>query len=645
MIELGKQIVTDLSAAASREWLETNGIGGYASGTVSGIHTRRYHGLLVAATRPPLGRAVMLSKVEETLIVDGVKHELSANRYPGKVHPTGFEYLTSFRLDPFPVWTFNVDGVELEKKLFMIYGSNSTGVSWTIASERDVRLDLRPLVAFRDHHQIRRASDGLKPKTRFDDGVVHIDPGTDLPALHLISNCDSVLETGDWYYNFEYAVEEERGFDFREDLFQPCELGFDLSRAATLIASTELDAPDDVETLERAEIRRRAAVVAKTKSKTPFLHQLASAADQFIVKRGAGSTVIAGYHWFSDWGRDTMIALPGLTLSTNRPDVAKSILAEFAKHISEGMVPNRFPDVGEVPEYNTVDATLWFFEAICAYLRKTEDHDFVRETLYPKLIDIVDWHVRGTRHNIHVDTDGLLCAGEPGVQLTWMDAKVGEHVVTPRSGKAVEIQALWYNALRIMTDLAAAYDDGRNSNKFSGMADVARASFSGQFWNEEAGCLFDVVDGDERDASVRPNQIFAVSLHHAILDGESARKVVDKVENELLTPFGLRTLSPADPRYVPVYIGSPFDRDSSYHQGTVWVWLMGPFVDAYRKVHGGEPGLESKIAEFTAGFTAHLREAMIGQVSEIFDADPPHAPRGAAAQAWSVGELLRILAN
>jgi predicted glycogen debranching enzyme len=303
------------------------------------------------------------------------------------------------------------------------------------------------------------------------------------------------------------------------------------------------------------------------------------------------------------------------------------------------MVPNRFPDVGEEPEYNTVDATLWFFEAIRAYLEKTDDRRFVRDVLYDRLVDIIDWHIRGTRHNIHVDTDGLLYAGGPGVQLTWMDAKIGDWVVTPRTGKPVEIQALWYNALRIIADLAAMFDDAKTLSAFSKMDEVARDSFNGQFWNTEAECLYDVVESDTKDASIRPNQILAVSLHHSMLDNTRARKVVDRVEAELLTPFGLRSLAPTDPRYVPIYIGSPLERDSAYHQGTVWGWLIGPFVEAHRKTHPDEPSVE----KFVAGFKDHISDTMLGQVSEIFDADPPHSARGCAAQAWSVAEILRVL--
>jgi predicted glycogen debranching enzyme len=337
-----------------------------------------------------------------------------------------------------------------------------------------------------------------------------------------------------------------------------------------------------------------------------------------------------------------MIALPGLTLATKRFDVAKSILTEFSKHISKGMLPNRFPDEGETPDYNTVDATLWYFEAIRAYVEATDDVAFVKETLYDKLIDIIDWHIRGTRFGIRVDTDGLLHAGEQGTQLTWMDAKVGNTVFTPRIGKPVEIQALWYNALRIMSELATQFDNAANATRFDQMADIARESFNGQFWNAERGCLFDVVDDNSKDESIRPNQIFAVSLEHSMLSPERARSVVDLVEGELLTPFGLRSLSPNDISFAPIYIGSPFDRDSAYHQGTVWAWLIGPFVDAYRKTHSQDAKAKETVDQMLSELKAHLNNAMLGSISEIFDATEPFYPRGCAAQAWSVAELLRV---
>ncbi|HEX8637766.1 MAG TPA: amylo-alpha-1,6-glucosidase, partial [Pyrinomonadaceae bacterium] len=395
------------------------------------------------------------------------------------------------------------------------------------------------------------------------------------------------------------------------------------------------------EKLEKAEIERRENLIKTSNAEDDFVRQLVLAADQFIVRRGAGKTVIAGYPWFSDWGRDTMIALNGLTLATNRAEIAEQILLEFAAHISEGMLPNRFPDAGETPEYNTVDATLWYFEAIRAYVEKTRNDDFVRENLYEKLVEIVNCHLRGTRYNIHVDTDGLLFAGESGTQLTWMDAKYGDEIFTPRVGKPVEIQALWYNALKITAEYAEKFGDAENAAKFAATAELARQSFNALFWNDAEGCLFDVVVNGRKDRSVRPNQIFAVGLKNAILnDAERCRKVIEKVESELLTPFGLRSLSPKDMSYRPIYTGSPFARDSAYHQGTVWAWLIGAFVDAHRKVY---PENETRVAEILAGFKEHLFADGIGQISEIFDAEPPFRPRGCPAQAWSVAEVLRVL--
>ncbi len=647
MIKLDSVICDNFESSSAREWLEANGIGGYASSTIFGAHSRRYHGLLVAATRPPLGRMVLLSKFEETLILDSKRFELSSNQYPAKVYPDGYKYLKSFRLDPFPIWTFDVGGIMIEKSIFMIYGENSIVCRWKINNKPEIsnlksEIELRPLLAFRDHHHLRHEDREFNAAYKIEENLVSISPYADMPTLHFAHNAESIEKQGHWYRNFEYAIENERGFDYHEDLFQPFSLRFDLSANACVIVSTEAKNIDDVKLCEIAEIERRKELTNIAGASDDFSRQLKLAADQFIVTRGTGKTVIAGYHWFSDWGRDTMIALNGLTLATNRPEIAKSILTEFSKHISEGMLPNRFPDAGETPEYNTVDATLWYFEAIRAYCVKTGDYNFVRDVLFEKLIDIIDWHVRGTRYQIHVDTDGLLFAGEPGVQLTWMDAKVGDWVVTPRTGKAVEIQALWYNALCIMAEFAERLGDRERQTTYISMAETAKGSFNGQFWNEGHNCLYDVVNLGDRDASIRPNQIFAVSLPHTMLDVDKARKVVEKVEVELLTPVGLRSLSPSDPRYAPIYAGSPLERDSAYHQGTVWGWLIGPFVEAYLKVNSNNSSADVRVLEIIDNFKTHLSEAMIGQISEIFDPEPPYNPRGCAAQAWSVAELLRI---
>jgi predicted glycogen debranching enzyme len=596
------------------------------------------------AARPPLGRLTLVSKIEETIIIAGERYELGANRFPGKIHPRGFEFLEEFRLDPFPVWHYRVGGRRLTKRLFMPHGKNSTVCVWELdGPDGDAGLELRPLISFADYHHLRREDPLIDGSYLEKPGMVTIRPYAELPELHFTHNCDAVEPTGHWYRNFQYAIEAERGFDASEDLYQPFVLRYRLDKPAIAIVGLEGIAAEDASKLETSETARREELIAIagiSADESPAVRQLVMAADQFIVKRGKGRTIIAGYPWFSDWGRDTMIALPGLTLATGRPDAAREILLEYSRHISEGMIPNRFPDEGETPDYNTVDATLWYFEAIRAYAEETGDYDLIAEELYDKLADIAAWHLRGTRYGIHVDTDGLLYAGEVGPQLTWMDAKIGDLVITPRIGKPVEIQALWYNALRIMSDLADRFGHDRDRERFEAMADLAKLSFNSLFWNEETGCLYDVVKNGIRDGSVRPNQVIAISLAHPVLDRERWPAVMEVIRRELLTPVGLRSLSTRDPAYVGTYIGSPFERDSAYHQGTVWGWLMGPYVTAYRKTFSGK---DREIAQLIAGMEEHLTEAGLGQISEIFDGDSPHTPRGCPAQAWSVAELLRVM--
>jgi predicted glycogen debranching enzyme len=646
MIELGQDICRDPSAALSREWLETNGIGGFSSSTILGLNTRRYHGLLTAATKPPVGRFVLLSKLEETLLIDGRRYELSANQYPGVIHPQGFNYQTGFRLDPFPTFTYEIEGTHIEKSVFMISGENTTVVQYVIKQPvaKDIKLEVRPLIAFRDYHSTTHENVALNPQVETENGQTTFRPYSDLPALHLAHDPAEINSNGFWYRNFQYAVEQERGLDFAEDLFSPCAFTFDLNAAKTvnIIASTERRDAGDGDTYREAEIERRSTINKQTNATNELVVSLTTAAEQFVVARERGETVIAGYHWFADWGRDTMIALPGLTLVNGRSDISRNILAEFATHIDQGMLPNRFPDAGETPEYNTVDATLWFFEAVRSFLQYTGDYEFVRTNLYAVLKDIVNWHVKGTRYQISVDDDGLLFSGEPGVQLTWMDAKVGDRVVTPRHGKPVEIQALWYNALRVMEHLASKFQELDAKDEYGAMADKALASFNGVFWNEQTGCLYDVVNGEDRDASIRPNQVIAISLTNTMLSKERAVSVLRVIERELLTPRGLRTLSPTDPDYIGRYEGGPATRDGAYHQGTVWPWLMGPYITAYTRTFGKKAGRQFA-ALWLENFQEHLHEACLGQVSEIFDGDAPHAPRGCVAQAWSVAELLRAI--
>ncbi|HYA17236.1 MAG TPA: amylo-alpha-1,6-glucosidase [Bryobacteraceae bacterium] len=574
----------DLRVDLNKEWLETNGIGGYASSTVAGLNTRRYHGLLVAATEPPVGRAVLLSKLEETLVVGSERFELGANKWAsGAVRPEGFRYLVAFREDPYPEWTYAAGGVEVVRRLYMVQGENTVVVHYELHGAK-CELEVRPLVAFRDFHALTHANGTLNAEVKVEGRVASIQPYPDLPRLYFAHDAEAVERSGSWYYGFDYARERERGLEAVEDLYQPLVLRF-RGKRGVVIASTEK--------------RRSGAGPVETRNR----------ADQFIVKRGEFHSIIAGYHWFGDWGRDAMIALPGLTLVRGRFDVAKSVLSAFAGCVSEGMLPSRFPDHGEQPEYNTVDAALWFFEAVRWYLEFTRDLAFV-EKMMPVMRRIVEWYECGTRFGIRADADGLVKT-EAG-QLTWMDT-----AATPRRGKAVEVQALWYNALRILIELGA--------KDLAEMAERAKANFNAKFWNEAAGCLFDVIE--EEDTSIRPNQVIALSLKYSMVSQERAERILQVVERKLVTPVGLRSLSPGDAKYRGRYVGGPAERDAAYHQGTVWPWLIGPYVSACLKVRG------------EAGFA--FRDAGLGLAPEIYDGDAPHLARGCIAQAWSLGELLR----
>lgn len=640
-MRFGSEICTNLTEASGREWLETNGLGGYASSTICGMNTRRYHGLLVAATHPPVERFVLLSKIEEMLTLNGRRYDLSCNRYPGVIHPEGHRYLQEFRLSPFPVFVYRIEDFEFRKSVFMIHGQNSTVVTYEWNIPISGRLELRPLMAFRGYHSMTHQNNSLNPACPSNGNIIIFHPYQSISPLYLFHEDGEMQTTGDWYRNFEYEREEERGLDFHEDLFNPFSISVDLRGRTTfsLFASTQAPSQPRIAELRSREEERRIAFQPGVNTNLKDI--LTRAAEQFIVKRGDGKSVVAGYHWFGDWGRDTMIAFPGLTLSTKRFEEAKQILLAFAKYVDRGMIPNRFPDEGETPEYNTVDATLWYFEAARAYAEASGDSEWIRSRLYEILAEIIDWHLHGTRFGIHVEPDGLLTAGEPGVQLTWMDAKVGNYVVTPRHGKAVEIQALWYNALRTMEQFARESGREEEAADYGSLANRARKSFNQLFWNESAGCLYDVVNADIRDGSIRPNQVFAISLHYPILDENRAKSVMSILKRDLLTPVGLRSLSPVHPDYCGKYEGEPHNRDAVYHQGTVWSWLMGPYITAYLKTYGDSPESRKRAKGLLDGFHKHVHEAGVGQVSEIFDGDPPHRPAGCIAQAWSVAELLR----
>ena len=621
----------DWEKASRLEWLETNGLGGYASSTVSGANTRRYHGLLVPAVKPPIGRFVLLSKLDERVTAGGQTFDLASNIYPGVIHPRGFEHLESFERDIFPVFQFSVNGARLTKTIAAIHNENTTVIIYEASTT--VALELRPFIAGRDYHSLATANDAIRRDASFDNGVLSLRTYECVPEMHISVPQATFAAAPNWYYRFEYPIEQERGLEFREDLFTPGTFTVTIRPGSPLAIIASIDNPRgrDGLALVVRERRRRERLIGKT----TLDRRLALAADQFIVRRGADRrTIIAGYHWFTDWGRDTMISLPGLCLATHRYDDARMILLAFAESVSLGMLPNRFPDAGEQPEYNSVDAALWFFIAAKKYLDATRDESFVRASLLPVLRDIVGSYQRGTRHNIHEDADGLIVAGEPGVQLTWMDVKIGDWVVTPRYGKPVEINALWYNALKILAEM------DKNA-ELEAKAERTCESFRKAFWNENAGCLYDVVNDGLADTSIRPNQIFAISLPYPLIDGLAAESVLRVVEERLLTPMGLRSLDPADPRFVPVYRGTVFERDRAYHNGTVWAWLIGPYITALIRVRGDIAAAKYALQNIEK----NLDDACVGSISEIFDPTEPFAPRGCIAQAWSVGEIARVIAE
>ncbi|RMG65421.1 MAG: glycogen debranching protein [Bacteroidetes bacterium] len=641
---IGTNVLSRYDRASTYEWLETNGLGGYASSTIIGAHTRRYHGLLVAAMKPPVERTILLSKLDETLHIAGKSYELGTNKYQGAIFPNGYIFLKTFYRGLFPEFTYQAGGVTLRKTIVGVHGENTTLVTYEVLeAPHGFTLDLLPLYGPRDFHGLGHANGLLNPHVSFEDGHFHTQAYPDQPSLYLSVPGAQFTHAPNWYFNFEYEAELYRGLEAHEDLFSPGHFSLQLEagQRVGIIVSADPTAGRDAWALFEIEKNRRLGLIAGLEGKSDVQKGLTLAADQFIVKRDQDlRSIIAGYHWFSDWGRDTMIALPGLCLATGRHDDARRILAAFASSVSDGMLPNRFPDHGEAPLYNNIDATLWFFVAAYKYLRATGDRDFVLQTLLPVFRDILQWHEVGTRYQIRMDEDGLLAGGEEGVQLTWMDAMVGDWVVTPRRGKAVEVNALWYNAWKIYAWLHRLADRETEFLALTVKAEQIKDQFLKTFWNEADGCLYDVVDGEYRDAAIRPNQLFAISLPFPLLDTEQANQVLFHIEDKLFTPRGLRSLAPDDPSYQPVYGGNQFQRDGAYHQGTVWSWLMGAYVDALIYVKGNWG--RRLATNLLRDFEVHFSEAGIGSVSEIFDAQKPYQARGCIAQAWGVGELLRI---
>lgn len=642
---------TLLAKGTGREWIITNGLGGYASSTAIGMNTRKYHGLLVAAINPPVHRRVMLSSLDEEIQVGSRAYQFAAHQYPGTLHPQGDRHLEDFSTEPFPEFRYFAEDVSVRKKITMVHGENTVVVRYDISNPVHDSIIFRvlPLVNNRDIHKLTRSGElqfkqhphGTGTVLDSKEGKLYI--GSDIPFT----------PKAYWYYNMEYMTELSRGYPYREDNFNPGYFETEVGRGESsffIAASTSgisLDM-DDIDRIFSHEMQRRNQLTEKQAHKDDFINRLTRAADSFIVRRqSTGSrSIIAGYHWYSDWGRDSMISLPGLTLVTGRFGDARNILATFAASCSEGLIPNFFPESpsGEIA-YNTVDASLWFVQSLRKYLDYTGDLEFI-SGIWDTVENIIDYYCRGTKHDIRMEADGLISQGG---QLTWMDVKVRGRELTSRRGKTCEINALWYNAL--LQASAMGEQLGKDTSAFYEIAELTKENFEGAFWNGDKGCLYDCIPCPEnpddtepacpKDASVRPNQVLAVSLPFTMLPSASEKSIMQVVKDELLTPYGLRTLSPSDPFYMGVYRGDAEGRDTAYHNGTVWPWLLGPYITAYIKVNGHSNKSRDEMRSLLKGMEVHLEKAGIGTISEVFDGDTPHRPGGTISQAWSVAEILR----
>jgi predicted glycogen debranching enzyme len=649
-VEFGRAICGDLDQAERREWLVTNGLGGFASGTIAGTLTRRYHGLLIAAFRPPVERTLLLTKLDETVGYRGASYAIASNRWSGAyISPRGFTTIERFYLDgTTPVWEFALADALLEKRIWMEPGANATYVRYrSLRGAGPLELSLRALVNYRDFHANTHAGNWHVGVTKSRPRTLRIDAIAGGRPFWLAADSGDVEVENVWYRDFVLAEETERGLDDRDDnlaagvFTATLEIGDTIAIVAADADLGEFGADDAAGRRRRHETSVLAAYRCAGHADEPsWMQHFVLAADQFVVARPIAAdpgalSVIAGYHWFADWGRDTMIALPGLALATGRPAIAKKILTTFSSFVDGGMLPNCFPDGGEAPQYNTVDAALWYVEAVARYVEATGD-DEALQMLWPSLQSVIACYRAGTRYGIHMDADGLIVASAPGMQLTWMDAKVGNTVITPRMGKPVEIGALWYNALARMASLAKRIGSS-DAAEYAAVAAVAQTGFD-RFWNAAGQYCYDVLDGPEGDdVSLRPNQLFAVSLPCSPLSAQRQRAVVDVCAAQLLTSSGVRSLDPSDARFIPRYGGGPAARDAAYHQGTVWTWLLGSFAIAHARVYR-DPVIARS---FLRPLTDRLLDCGLGSLGEIADATAPFDSRGAIAQAWSVAEFLR----
>jgi predicted glycogen debranching enzyme len=648
-IKLGAGSFSTYEEGIKREWIIGNGLGGYASSTIIGAGTRTYHGLLVAALENSPGRVLLLSSLDEEISFSEETYRLANHKYPDTVCPTGFDYLSEFVLDPFPLWVYKPGAFTVNKKAFTVHESdndNTTCVLYDVKSEKEgALLRIFPLVNSRDFHFTIRSGYLSFSQEAYPAGVkLESSNGFE---FSLLSNLQYYSDPR-WYFNVEYDAERERGLNFQEDNFNPgyfeSELKPGTSRFFIVASTGDISSLtlEQVDELYTKEVYRQDHLASNSKLTEPFALKLLRATDAFIAKSPLSSenTVIAGYHWYSDWGRDAMVSLPGLLLVPRRFTEAKSTLKHFARYCRKGLIPNTFLFFGESPVYNTVDASLWFIHALDRYFAYTKDLPFLSD-IWDTVDSVIDNYSKGTHFGIGMDSDYLI---RQGPQLTWMDAKIGEWAVTPRAGKACEINALWYNALKTASKLGTLIS--KDISTYETLAAGVASNFENVFWNSETNCLFDLVYQDEagnqvKDPAIRPNQIFAVALPYTMLSAEKEKAIVDRVEKDLLIPFGLKTLSKDHPLYKGHYHGDAVSRDTAYHNGTAWPWLLGTYVKAYLKVHNYSRKSLEDMRALLQGFDAHLETAGLGTISEVFDGDYPHTPGGCIAQAWSVAEIFR----
>lgn len=640
--------------AVKREWVLTNGIGGYAGSSIIGAHTRKHHGFLIASLHPPVERYMVFSKINECLTQNGETYDLTTRQWADEDGSTQYQegqnYLTSFSYDGLVHFTYQAGNITLRKTLAFEHGKNTIAISYEIDNQGDeVKLTLTPLFNYRVHHD-GSTVETLQFETSFTGSAIRLTPKENPDVTIRLFSSEGIIKENDAQYetNMQLQTEINVEADCIDNNFTPYDICITVPSGTrknlSVIASMEDEWCQDASLTIAAEYKRLNALENQAGFTDDFTSTLVLAADQFLAYRSSTelTTVLAGLPWFTDWGRDTMIALTGLTLSTKRYDMAREILTTFARYVKNGMVPNMFPDEGTAPLYNTVDASLWYFYAVDKYLDYTggtSDYDFVRQTIYPKLKEIIDAYRNGTDFSIYMEEDFLIHAGSGLDQVTWMDVRVGDWVATPRHGKPVEINALWYNALRVMEKLSGRFEE--DGTKYAALAAKVKTSFVRKFWYEEGGYLYDVVDGNIGDASLRPNQIYAVSLPYRMLSPEMEKAVVDTVYNKLYAGCGLRSIAPDDKQYHGIYSGCLAKRDEAYHQGTAWGFLLGGFVTAYANVYGTSPDQLEKARALFAPVEKHLSEGCIGSIAEIFDGDAPHTSRGCYAQAWSVGEVLR----